>query len=217
MIIKGVIFGLDGVFVNTEKYHSLAWKEIAESEGIEFTDALQEEIQEKTRFVALDIILAKSKKTYSITDKIQLADQKTQKYISYLQQLSFNSVPFEVREMLGTLKSLGYRLAVGSSSHSASLILKNLNLFRFFDIISDGNSITQAKPDPEVFLNVSHKLDIGPQYLVVVDASKNGIDAGIAGGFITIGIGEASQYEKARYSLNSLNELLYLLKDIKEK
>ena len=78
----------------------------------------------------------------------------------------------------------------------------------FFNAVADGNCITRSKPDPEVFLKAAEMLGEKPADCLVVEDAVSGIDAGAAGGFDTAAIGPAAFYDKPRYRLNSLSDLL---------
>ena len=117
-------------------------------------------------------------------------------------------MPQETRDALDSLKKAGVRLAIGSSSRNTMFILERLGLKGFFDGIVDGNSITRAKPDPEVFLKAAEFVSEAPSDCLVIEDAEAGIDAAAAGGFDSAGIGSASNYDKATYHLNSFKDIL---------
>ena len=114
----------------------------------------------------------------------------------------------EVRETLNELKQRGYKLAIGSSSKNARFILQRVDLIDMFDAISDGNNITNSKPDPEVFLKAAEYLGEKPEDCIVVEDAYAGVDAAKAGGMTAAAIGDAVTYEKADYILQSFKDLL---------
>ena len=118
----------------------------------------------------------------------------------------------EARETLTALRERGYRLAVGSSSKNAKLVLSHTGLIDAFDAISDGTNITRAKPDPEVFLKAAEFLGLSPTDCAVVEDAEAGIDAAKAGGFTAIGIGDAARYGKADHPIRVFSDLLALAK-----
>ena len=81
-------------------------------------------------------------------------------------------------------------------------------MLKYFDVIVDGNQINKAKPDPEVFLKAANKLNLLVNECLVVEDAISGIDAGIAGGFKTVGISIAKSYNKTTYKIDNINELL---------
>lgn len=208
MKFKGIIFDLDGVICFTDKYHYRAWKALADELGIYFDEKINDRLRGVSRMASLDIILEKSDGTYSEEEKLSFAERKNETYRKLLSEMSPADISAEVRDTLTALKKAGLRLAVGSSSKNTPLILGKTDTGKYFDAVSDGNNISRSKPDPEVFLKAAEYLGLKPEECLVVEDAFSGIDAGVAGGFKTAGIGPASRYEKTDYPLNSFCDLL---------
>ena len=126
--------------------------------------------------------------------------------------IAMGSVSGTVCQALDALRAQGQRLAIGSSSKNTPTILKYIGLDGFFDAVSDGNNITHSKPDPEVFIKAADFLGLDCQVCYVVEDAKAGVDAGKAGGFTTIAVGDACGYEKADYSVHNFEEILTIAK-----
>lgn len=149
MMIKGIIFDLDGVLIHTDELHYRAWKELADYLGIYFDRRINERLRGVSRMASLEIVLGENH--FSDTEKQMLAKEKNDKYRTLLATLKPSDVAAEVHETLAALKKKGLKLAIGSSSKNARFILQQIGLIDEFDAISDGNNITHSKPDPEVF------------------------------------------------------------------
>ena len=212
-MIKGIIFDLDGVLLKTDQFHYLAWGKIAEKFSIPFSYEINDRLRGVSRMDSLNIILSYSKESFSEIEKEEIADEKNEIYRSYLQKMTPKDVDDSVRETLKKLKDIGLKLAIGSSSKNTNLILEKTHLLEYFDAVSDGNNITRSKPNPEVFLKAAEYLNLEPSECFVIEDAVAGIDAGNNGGFITIGIGPASKYEKAKFSINKLSDLLNFFKE----
>ena len=208
---KGIIFDLDGVILSTDEYHYLAWKVIADKENIYFDRTINNRLRGVSRMASLDIILERATKQYLNEEKQKLAEEKNNIYRSYLEKLTKKEVTNEIRKTLVLLKEKGYKIAIGSSSKNTRLILSKVELLDIFDAISDGNNIKNSKPDPEVFIKASEMLNLLPSECYVVEDAYSGIDAANKGGFTSIAISDAYNYEKANIKINSLSELLNLL------
>lgn len=211
MNIKGIIFDLDGVIVFTDHYHYLAWKKIADEMGIYFDETINNRLRGVSRMESLEIIL----ETYqgaplSDGEKLALAEKKNNFYRELLRQMSPDSVAPEVRSTLQTLRERGYRLSIGSSSKNTKTILERVGLMDAFDAISDGTNITRSKPDPEVFLKAAQFLGLEPKDCAVIEDAFAGIDAACAAGMLSVGIGDASGYDKASCHIQCFDELLKL-------
>lgn len=208
MNTKGIIFDLDGVICFTDKYHYLAWKELADREGIYFDEVINNRLRGVSRMASLDIILEKATKTYTDEQKVEMATFKNEIYKKFLLKMTPKDLDPETLKTLKELKKLGIKISLGSSSKNAKLILKQIGIIDLFDAISDGNNITKSKPDPEVFLKAAEMLSLDPKDCMVVEDAFAGIDAASAGNFRSIGIGDASGYEKATFKIKEFKEIL---------
>ena len=209
MKYKAVIFDLDGVICFTDEYHYLAWKELADELNISFDRTINERLRGVSRMDSLEIILEKyTGPALSDEEKERLAIKKNDIYRKSLENMSEKDLSNEVREVLNTLRYKGLKLAIGSSSKNTKFILKQIGLENFFDAISDGTNITRSRPDPEVFLKAAEFVSEGPKDCLVIEDAEAGIDAAVAGGFESAGIGSAASYSKATYHLNSFKDIL---------
>ncbi len=208
MDYRGVIFDLDGVICFTDQYHYLAWKEMADEIGVYFDEKINNRLRGVSRMASLDIILERSEKEYSTDEKEALASKKNEIYKKLLLKMTPDDLSGEVKETLDSLRAGGHKLAIGSSSKNAKLILKQIGLEGYFDAVSDGTNITHSKPHPEVFLKAAEYLGLKPEECLVVEDAVAGIDAASAGGFSSAGIGEAESYEKTVYPLKVFPDLL---------
>ena len=207
MNIKAVIFDLDGVIVSTDENHYQAWNKAAKEEGIPFDRELNESFRGVSRMDCLDILLNQTDREYSEEEKRELAKRKNEYYRSSLKNLDSGSILKNVMNILGDLKKKGIKIAVGSSSRNTPLILKQIGLDGYFDAVADGNQIKNSKPHPEVFLLAAEKLGVEPESCLVIEDADAGIEAGVAGGMKTLGVGSASGNEKADFRAEDLSGL----------
>lgn len=207
---QGIIFDLDGVICHTDRYHFLAWKQIADQLGINFDDRINDRMRGVSRMDSLEILLEYHGEPLTAAQKAALAEKKNQLYVGLLQNMGEADLSEEVRKTMDTLRSRGRKLAIGSSSKNTKLILKRLGLTGYFDAVSDGTNITRSKPDPEVFLCAAQYLGLCPGKCLVVEDAKAGILAAKAGGFDSAGLGEAAAFAFVTYPLQSFSDLLKL-------
>ena len=196
---KAFIFDLDGVIVDTAKYHYLAWQKIANELNIDFTHEHNELLKGVSRVRSLDIILELGKITASQEDKNRWLVQKNEEYLTYLIDMDASEILPGVLPILQFLKENNQPIALGSASKNARPILEKTGLLSYFDAVVDGNDVTNAKPDPEVFLMAAKLLNITPENAIVFEDSVAGIQAANIGNMISIGIGEASTLHEAKY------------------
>lgn len=202
--ILGVIFDLDGVIVSTDNCHYLAWKRMADEEGIPFDRTINERLRGVSRMESLSIILEKADKNYSEEEKEAMATRKNGYYVELIGSLTPDDMLPGVMDTLKMLKENGIRIAIGSSSRNTPVILKQIQLTETFDAVADGNAITRSKPDPEVFLLAAKLLNLSPENCLVVEDADAGVEAALAGGMWVLGVGGAAENPKATFAAESL-------------
>ena len=207
MKYEAVIFDLDGVILSTDDFHYRAWKKLADREGIYFDREINERLRGVSRMESLAIILERAEKAYSEEQKIEMATFKNDLYRESLNSLSPADVFPGVQDFLDFLKTMSIKTAIGSSSKNAGFILKQIGMEKTFDAVSDGNNITNSKPDPEVFLTAAEKLYVAPERCLVIEDAEAGIDAAKAGGMDALGIGFVSGYAKNDYSFADIQSV----------
>jgi beta-phosphoglucomutase len=200
MTKKAFIFDLDGVIVDTAKYHYLAWKKIASELGIEFTHEHNELLKGVSRVRSLDIILGLGNVDASQEQKDQWLIQKNEEYLSYLVDMDQSEILPGVMTVLEFLKANHQPIALGSASKNARPILEKTGILSYFDAIVDGNDVSNAKPDPEVFLQAAQKLGISNENSIVFEDSVAGIQAANIAAMTSIGIGEANILNEAKFN-----------------
>ncbi|GIZ09404.1 beta-phosphoglucomutase [Flavobacterium sp. UMI-01] len=196
---KAFIFDLDGVIVDTAKYHYLAWKKLADQLGINFTLEHNELLKGVSRVRSLDIILDLGAVEASQEDKNKWLVQKNEEYLSYLVDMDESEILPGVFPVLKYLKEKGQPIALGSASKNARPILEKTGILPYFDAIVDGNDVSNAKPDPEVFLRAAQLLDTAPEYAVVFEDSIAGIQAANSAKMLSVGIGDETTLHEAKY------------------
>jgi len=203
----GVIFDLDGVIVDTAKYHFLAWKDLADHLGFEFTEAHNELLKGVSRVRSLEILLDIGKVEISDEKKQEYLISKNSHYLEYINKMGSEEILPGVNELLDTLDNLGIKYVLGSASKNAPLILKQVNLFERFAGIVDGNSVSKAKPDPEVFLIGAKKLNLQPEHCVVFEDAIAGVEAANKANMISIGVGDEKILYEADFNFENLTEI----------
>lgn len=183
------IFDLDGVIVDTARYHFIAWQKIADELGVEFTPEHNEQLKGVSRTRSLDIILELGGIKASQEDKDKWLKQKNEDYLRYINNMDESEILPGVMHILQYLKDKGQLIALGSASKNAKPILEKVNLLHFFDAIVDGNDVSLAKPDPEVFVEAAKQLGVENENSIVFEDSVAGIQAANIAGMVSVGIG----------------------------
>ncbi|MGY5847793.1 beta-phosphoglucomutase [Salegentibacter sp. HM20] len=204
---KGVIFDLDGVIVDTAKFHFLAWRKLANDLGFDFTEAQNEQLKGVSRVESLKKILAWGEMELSEAEFKRQMALKNENYLSYVDKMDESEILPGVPRVLEFLKKNQVPIALGSASKNARTILERIQLLDDFDAIVDGTDVTKAKPDPEVFLIASEKIGVSPGNSVVFEDSVAGVQAANRAGMLSIGIGEKKTLGEAQYVFSDFTEI----------
>jgi beta-phosphoglucomutase len=197
MPVSACIFDLDGVIVDSAKYHFLSWSRLAESLDIPFTHEQNEQLKGVSRADSLDRILGWGGVEKSEAEKQALMDRKNAWYLEFINRMDRYEILPGVEAFLQSLKSAEIKIALGSSSKNARRILNQLGIMHYFDVVVDGTDISRSKPDPEVFLSGAKQLGLEPSACLVFEDAYAGIEAALTGGFQAIGIGSAEELSNA--------------------
>ncbi len=190
-MVRGVIFDLDGVLVTTDEFHYLSWKEIADAEGIYFDRQINHRLRGVSRMTSLEIVLERSPRRYSESEKLALAERKNEIYRNLLSRLGPGDVMPGAIPLLTDLRHANARIAVGSSSKNTRYIIERLEIGHLLDAVVDGNDIQNSKPDPEVFLTAAARLGLPPADCVVVEDAEAGLEAARRAGMRVVALGSA--------------------------
>jgi len=203
----GFIFDLDGVIVDTAKYHYLAWKKLADELEIGFTEEQNEQFKGVSRKRCLEILLEIGELTVSEEQFNAWLEEKNIDYLKYIEKMDASEILPDVPKVLTYLKQQNVPMALGSASKNAVPILKKVGLISYFNTIVDGTHVTKAKPDPEVFLIAAKDLGLKPEDCIVFEDALAGIEAANTAGMISIGIGDKNTLTQARYNFNDFTEI----------
>lgn len=207
MTKKGFIFDLDGVIVDTAKYHYTAWKALADQLGFSFTKRHNELLKGVSRKRSLEILLTIGNVEASKEQKAYWMKVKNIEYLQYIEKMTAEEILPDVPRILQYLKENKYPIALGSASKNASYILDKVGLLDDFDVLVDGTHVSKAKPDPEVFLIGARELGLHPTDCVVFEDALAGVQAAKAAGMIAIGIGDKETLCEADYVFNDFTQI----------
>ncbi len=214
---KGFIFDLDGVIVDTAKYHYQAWKSLAKSLGYHFTHSDNEHFKGVSRVKSLDLLLEMAQYTATQAQKDQWLADKNTAYLELISHMNSAEILPGIPEILTFLESSSIPIALGSASKNAQPILEKVGLLSYFNVLVDGNSVSKAKPDPEVFLMAAQKLGVSPSDCVVLEDYKAGVAAAKAAGMQCIGVGDAQILKQADYCFETTATIpLSLIKELSQ-
>lgn len=207
--IKACLFDLDGVICDTAKYHYLGWKRVANELGFDISHDFNETLKGVNRMDSLDKILAQGKIKLSEEEKEAWAAKKNEWYLEYVRQMKPNEILPGVMDIFAELKKRNIKIALGSASKNAKIILDLLQITSFFDEIIDGTMVEKGKPNPEVFLKGAAACGVKPKECIVFEDALEGVKAGIAAGCHTVGIGDMKTLKRADMVISSFADISF--------
>ncbi|GAB2691735.1 beta-phosphoglucomutase [Mucilaginibacter koreensis] len=205
--IQACIFDLDGVIVNTAVYHYQAWKRLANELGFDFTEHDNEKLKGVSRVRSLELILEWGGVVKTEAEREELATRKNNWYVEMISHMKPNEVLPGAKEFLEACRAAGLKTALGSASKNSMMILENVQLVSYFDAIIDGNKVSAAKPDPEVFLKGAEAVGVAPEKCVVFEDAIAGVQAAKNGGMKAVGVGDPAVLTEADLVIGGLNEM----------
>lgn len=202
-MIKAFIFDLDGVIVDTAKYHFQAWRRMANELGFDFSEKENEQLKGVSRMDSMNLILGWGGLELSEKDKVKWASQKNDWYVEAVDNMTPKEILPGVLPLLKDLRKKGYKIGLGSSSKNAVRALRKVRVLSYFNTIIDGTKTTRSKPDPQVFQMGAKRLRLTPKECIVFEDAQSGVEAALRGGFYAVGIGDPKHLGKAHLVLSS--------------
>lgn len=201
--IRGLIFDLDGVIADTAEFHYRAWQRLADEEGVPFSRDTYLRMSgtnrdENLRIFTENLDVDKAK-------KLEWMQRKNEYFVEMRDTLGHGDALPGVENLLREARAAGLKIALGSSSRQAKEVLQLLGLYHYFQVLGDGNVITNSKPAPDIFLWVAGGLGLAPRNCLVLEDAPAGVEAALKGGFYVLGLG-TNPLEKAHLRLPHLGE-----------
>jgi beta-phosphoglucomutase len=206
--MKAALFDLDGVIVDTAKYHYRAWKRLADELGVAFDERDNERLKGVGRMRCMDIILELGGLEMPFEEKERQADRKNRWYVELISAMGKDEILPGAEAYIERLRGRGVLIALGSASKNAPLILDRLGMAGLFDAVIDGTKVSRSKPDPEVFLAGAAALGVASGECSVFEDAAAGIEAAKRAGMYAVGIGSREDLPGADIVVRGLYELL---------
>jgi beta-phosphoglucomutase len=203
---KAIIFDLDGVLTDTSEYHYMAWKKLADEEGIPFT---RQENDEHLRGVGRrDSLMYLLRGRKVPEEQIQeMMDRKNRYYTEMITSMSPQDLVAGGRDLLREIRNAGIKVAIASSSKNCRTVLERLDIMSYLDGVADGNSVVNSKPAPDLFVYAAGLVQINTPDCLGVEDADAGIEAIKTAGMQALGIGPNERFHRADKVLPTLASL----------
>ena len=209
--ISGIIFDLDGVITDTSEFHFLAWKELADTLGVEINRAFNEKLKGISRMESLELILdhGNISEKFTVDEKLALATKKNDHYKQLIETVTQDDILPGIEDLLIEIKSENIKIGVASASRSASIVIGRLGITNYFDYIIDSNTVIHGKPDPEIFLKVADYLNIPAVNCIGIEDAYAGVKAINAAGMFSVGVEDTIPLDEADFVVKHTKSLSF--------
>ncbi len=200
---QAILFDLDGVLTDTSEYHYQAWKHLADDEGIPFTRQENDEhLRGVSRRESLMYIIRN--KHYSEDQIQEMMERKNYYYLDLIKNMSPADLVAGGREFLQDIRQAGIKIAMASGSKNCRLVLDRLKIMDLLDGIADGNSVSNSKPAPDLFVYAAGLVQVPTAECLGVEDADAGIEAIKTAGMQALGIGPQERFHRADKVLPTL-------------
>jgi beta-phosphoglucomutase len=183
--IRALIFDMDGVIVDSNPWHRLAWQEYNRGLGIEMTEAMQQKMYGKRND---ELIREFFGQDLGNTEVFAHGAAKETLYREMIKSHINEALVPGIREFLTRHRDLALAVATNAEPPNVDFVLDETGLRPFFRVIVNGHQVTNPKPHPEIYLRVADELGVSPADCVVFEDSYTGVEAGLAAGMRVVGI-----------------------------
>ena len=187
--MMGFIFDLDGVIVDTARFHYKAWRALAEQWGYSLSHKDNEQLKGVSRMNSIRKISKWAKIDLPQDELERMADIKNDYYLNLCDSLGIQDVLPGVLLTIQQCVDRGIKIGVGSASKNAKIVLNKLGIHHLFDTVVDGTMVQHSKPNPEVFLQAARNLNVPTHSCLVFEDAQAGIEAAKSAGMFAVGVG----------------------------
>lgn len=192
----GLIFDMDGVVIDSNPYHKIAWGKFLRNRGVACDDQLFDDVLSgRTGPTSLRMLFGDDLPEEKLNLYLEEVDSNYQKILREAEEVR----PIAgVHDFLDQITRNGYRLALATSAPvlNIELGLQRLNLENRFESIVGKVDVTHGKPHPEVYLTTLERLGLPPECCIVFEDSRAGIQSAINAGIKVVGIASGHSKEE---------------------
>jgi len=204
---KAVIFDLDGVLVDTSRFHKQAWYELADKENFRMSDEFFSRTFGMQNYQIIPLLAGKNLTEKEIERMSLWKENRYRQYVKGKLSLAPGA-----GELIEKLREDGFKTAIGTSTPRANLefMLGEMNAEKYFDALVTGEDVNKGKPAPDTFLKAAERLNVRPVLCVVMEDAVQGVQAGKNAGMTVIAVTttrEREDLKQADLIVDSLTEL----------
>ncbi|MGN0500123.1 MAG: HAD family hydrolase [Ruminococcus sp.] len=184
MKIKGVIFDMDGVILDSEKLYVRFWCEAGRFYGF----PMEEKHALSIRSMARPLASEKLRGIFgSSFDYDAVRSKRVELMDKYVEE---NGIELKdgAEDLLVHLKENGYRIALATATppERAEKYLRLHDLYKYFDVTVSASMVSLGKPAPDIYLRAAEMLGLSAQSCLALEDSPNGIRSASSAGCVTV-------------------------------
>ena len=191
MKIKGAVFDMDGLMLDTEKLLVRFWKESAKEYGYDMTEENVFEIRSLSRKYSVPLLKSIFGEDFPFNE---IRSRRINLMNEYIDTYGFD-VKKGLFELLDFLKKNNYLIAVATATdrERAEHYLKKIDAYKYFNAVICGDMVRNGKPEPDIYITASKELGLMPEECVAFEDSPNGIKSAYSAGCKVIMIPDLTQ------------------------
>jgi beta-phosphoglucomutase len=212
--IKGVIFDLDGILVDTEYFHWQGWVEVLKPYGKSLSQREYLQYAGKQG----DIIESELIKELKLSvKKNELLERKKALVLDWINTKPLHLMPFAEEVIQYFLKkNINIACASGSLKDEALLKLQKGGLLPLFSLIISGSDVKRGKPFPDTYLLTAKKLGLKPENCLAFEDTQYGVASAKSAGMFCFAIpnefSNEQDFSQADGVLKDLHEAMSIFK-----
>lgn len=213
-VIKAILFDMDGLIVDSEPLHFLAYERVFTSFGKKFLPS------EHRRFLGISDTVESSVLVKKHSLSISPEELTRRKSKEYKELINFAKPKPGLFELLNYLKDHRYTLTIasGSTRKEIDTIIHLLKIEEFFYRYFSAEEVKNGKPFPDLFLHAAESLGINPRNCLVLEDAPHGIEAANAAGMQSIAIlSDGVKLTDFPKKTNTLTSLVSVIKHLEKE
>jgi beta-phosphoglucomutase len=184
--VRALILDMDGVIIDSNPMHRIAWKAYTGRYGVEMTEAMQQRMYGKRNDEIVRDFLGRD---LDDAEVFAHGAAKESLYREMMKPRTGESLVPGIREFLARYRNLALAVATNAEGANVDFVLDETGLRSSFRLIVNGHQVTNPKPHPEIYLQVAERLRVPPENCIVFEDSPAGVEAGLAAGMRVVGVG----------------------------
>jgi beta-phosphoglucomutase len=183
--ISAFLFDMDGVIVDSNPHHRLAWEAFNRRYGLDTTEAMHQRMYGRRNDQIVRDYFGEA-----LPDE-EVAARGFAKEALYREMIA-SQVPGMLvpglRDFLERHRDIPKAVASNAEPANVDFLLERSGLRPYFQVVLNGHQVSHPKPNPEIYLLAAERLAVPSSGCIVFEDSHSGVAAGMAAGMPVVGV-----------------------------